>query len=77
MALYREEYGDRVRSIGVLRGYGAESELQDAGADGLCGAPTELATGLGRLAGQFFAVARMWITLSGDLPHHIYWRNEH
>ena len=42
---------NRVRSVGVLWGYGSESELQDAGADGLCGAPAELATCLGRLAG--------------------------
>jgi len=42
---------NRVRSIGVLWGYGSESELQDAGADGLCGAPGELAACLGRLAG--------------------------
>jgi len=42
---------NRVRSVGVLWGYGSEFELQDAGADGLCGAPAELATCLGRLAG--------------------------
>ena len=40
----------RIRSIGVLWGYGSESELTAAGADGLCGAPAELAAWLGRLA---------------------------
>jgi phosphoglycolate phosphatase len=38
------------RSIGVLWGYGSEAELTDAGADGLCGSPGELAALLGRLA---------------------------
>jgi phosphoglycolate phosphatase len=42
---------NRVRSIGVLWGYGSESELENAGADALCGAPAELATSLHRLAG--------------------------
>jgi phosphoglycolate phosphatase len=42
---------NRVRSIGVLWGYGSESELKNAGADALCGTPTELATSLRRLAG--------------------------
>jgi phosphoglycolate phosphatase len=42
---------NRVRSIGVLWGYGSESELKNAGADALCGAPAELATSLRRLAG--------------------------
>lgn len=42
---------NRVRSIGVLWGYGSESELRDAGADGLCGTPAELAANLGRPAG--------------------------
>jgi phosphoglycolate phosphatase len=41
----------RIRSIGVLWGYGSESELKNAGADALCGAPAELATSLRRLAG--------------------------
>ncbi|MGH7306455.1 MAG: HAD hydrolase-like protein, partial [Candidatus Rokuibacteriota bacterium] len=40
----------RVRSIGVLWGYGSESELIEAGPDGLCGTPAELAAWLGRLA---------------------------
>jgi phosphoglycolate phosphatase len=40
----------RIPSIGVLWGYGSESELTAAGADGLCGAPPELAAWLGRLA---------------------------
>ena len=40
---------NRVRSIGVLWGYGSETELTDAGADGLCGSPAELAAWLGRL----------------------------
>jgi len=40
-----------VRSIGVLWGYGSESELENAGADALCGAPAELPTSLNRLAG--------------------------
>lgn len=38
-----------VRSIGVLWGYGSRAELLDAGADGLCGAPGELASCLARL----------------------------
>ena len=42
---------NRVRSIGVLWGYGSESELKNAGADALCGAPAELATSLRRLVG--------------------------
>ena len=42
---------NRVRSIGVLWGYGSESELENAGADALCGTPAELATSLRRLAG--------------------------
>lgn len=42
---------NRVRSIGVLWGYGSEAELTDAGADALCGSPAELAACLGRLAG--------------------------
>ena len=42
---------NRVRSIGVLWGYGSESELKNAGADALCGAPAELAASLRRLAG--------------------------
>jgi phosphoglycolate phosphatase len=42
---------NRVRSIGVLWGYGSESELTNAGADALCGTPAELATSLRRLAG--------------------------
>ena len=42
---------NRVRSIGVLWGYGSESELKNADADVLCGAPAELATSLRRLAG--------------------------
>jgi phosphoglycolate phosphatase len=41
---------NRVRSIGVLWGYGSQSELAGAGADGLCGSPAELAACLGRLA---------------------------
>jgi len=39
-----------IRSIGVLWGDGSETELTDAGADGLCGTPAELAACLGRLA---------------------------
>jgi phosphoglycolate phosphatase len=35
---------NRVRSIGVLWGYGSESELADAGADRLCVSPGELAS---------------------------------
>jgi phosphoglycolate phosphatase len=42
---------NRVRSIGVLWGYGSESELKNAGPDALCGTPAELATSLRRLAG--------------------------
>ena len=38
-----------VRSIGVLWGYGSESELADAGADGLCASPDELASCLSRI----------------------------
>jgi phosphoglycolate phosphatase len=34
---------NRVRSIGVLWGYGSESELAGAGADSLCASPSELA----------------------------------
>ena len=41
---------NRVRSIGVLWGYGSEAELRGAGADQLCGSPAELAACLGRLA---------------------------
>jgi len=41
---------NRVRSIGVLWGYGSESELTDAGADGLCHSPADLAACLARLA---------------------------
>ncbi len=41
---------NRVRSIGVLWGYGSESELADAGADGLCASPSELASCLSRIA---------------------------
>ena len=37
---------NRVRSIGVLWGYGSEVELTDAGADMLCRTPAELATHL-------------------------------
>ena len=33
---------NRLRSIGVLWGYGSKSELVDAGADGICGSPIEL-----------------------------------
>lgn len=32
-----------IRSIGVLWGYGEEQELREAGADGICGHPRELA----------------------------------
>ena len=39
-----------VRSIGVLWGYGSESELTDARADGLCASPGELAPCLSRIA---------------------------
>jgi phosphoglycolate phosphatase len=38
---------NHVRSIGVLWGYGSQSELVDAGADRLCASPGELATVLG------------------------------
>jgi phosphoglycolate phosphatase len=38
-----------VRSIGVLWGYGSRAELLDAGADGLCESPGELASRLARL----------------------------
>ena len=41
---------NRVRSIGVLWGYGSEAELTGAGADDLCGSPAELAACLGRIA---------------------------
>ena len=41
---------NRVRSIGVLWGYGSESELADARADGLCVSPGELGSCLRRLA---------------------------
>ncbi len=41
---------NRVRSIGVLWGYGSESELADACADGLCASPSELASCLLRIA---------------------------
>jgi len=41
---------NRVRSIGVLWGYGSESELADAGADDLCGSPSDLASCLSRIA---------------------------
>lgn len=37
---------NKVRSIGVLWGYGSEAELTDAGADMLCRTPSELATHL-------------------------------
>ena len=37
------------RSIGVLWGYGSESELADAGADRLCASPSELASCLSRI----------------------------
>ncbi len=40
---------NRVRSIGVLWGYGSESELGAAGADGLCATPDDLTACLGRL----------------------------
>jgi phosphoglycolate phosphatase len=38
-----------VRSVGVLWGYGSRAELLDAGADGLCESPGELASRLARL----------------------------
>ena len=41
---------NRIRSIGVLWGYGSEAELRGAGADQLCGSPAELAACLGGLA---------------------------
>jgi phosphoglycolate phosphatase len=41
---------NRVRSIGVLWGYGSESELADACADGLCASPSDLASCLSRIA---------------------------
>jgi phosphoglycolate phosphatase len=41
---------NRVRSIGVLWGYGSESELADARADGLCASPSELASCSSRVA---------------------------
>ena len=41
---------NRVRSIGVLWGYGSAAELTGAGADDLCRSPVELAACLGRLA---------------------------
>ena len=41
---------NRVRSIGVLWGYGSRSELEAAGADGLCESPAELVACLGQLA---------------------------
>jgi phosphoglycolate phosphatase len=40
---------NRVRSIGVLWGYGSQTELADAGADSLCAAPSELASCLSRI----------------------------
>jgi phosphoglycolate phosphatase len=40
---------NRVRSIGVLWGYGSEEELLGAGPDALCAAPSELATRLSKL----------------------------
>jgi phosphoglycolate phosphatase len=40
---------NRVRSIGVLWGYGSESELADARADVLCASPGELASCLSRM----------------------------
>ncbi len=39
-----------IRSIGVLWGYGSQTELLGAGADDLCGSPAELPACLGRLA---------------------------
>lgn len=41
---------NRVRSIGVLWGYGSERELIDAGADMLCATPGELASCLAHIA---------------------------
>ena len=40
---------NRVRAIGVLWGYGSESELAGAGADRLCASPGELASYLSRI----------------------------
>ena len=40
---------NRVRSIGVLWGYGSESELADARADFLCASPSELVSCLSRM----------------------------
>ena len=40
---------NRVRSIGVLWGYGSEAELAGAGADSLCASPGELAACLSRI----------------------------
>jgi phosphoglycolate phosphatase len=40
---------NRVRSIGVLWGYGSESELAGAGADSLCASPSQLAACLSRI----------------------------
>ena len=40
---------NRVRSIGVLWGYGSESELTGAGAGSLCASPGELASCLSRI----------------------------
>ena len=40
----------RVRSIGVLWGYGSEAELLEAGADALCASPKELIACLSRLS---------------------------
>jgi phosphoglycolate phosphatase len=42
---------NRVRSIGVLWGYGSEAELAGARADRLCASPADLAACLSRLAG--------------------------
>jgi phosphoglycolate phosphatase len=41
---------NRVRSIGVLWGYGSRAELIDARADGLCPSPGDLAASLAELA---------------------------
>src|SRR5262249_29064963 len=51
---------NRIRSIGVLWGYGSRSELEAAGADSLCGSPAELAACLERLAPQFFGGDGEW-----------------
>jgi phosphoglycolate phosphatase len=40
---------NRVRSIGVLWGYGSESELVGAGADSLCASQSQLAACLSRI----------------------------